>query len=376
MIYFDNAATTAVSEAAAKASYEVMTEQYGNPSSVHDFGFSAEMLLKKSRAQLLKTIGSVNRNDDFFFTSGGTEANNLAVLGIFNPKRHTGKKFFFSDSEHASVFALSNHLAENGCIVKYIPTKNGKVDLDFCEKEFDKATVFISCMSANNETGAIYDISSLSKIRKSKCPDAILHTDAVQAFGKLENLVSCGADLISVSGHKVHAPKGIGGLYVKAGTKLKPIIFGGGQEKNIRPGTEALPLIVALSKACENFSKNNYEYVQSLYKHLESEIQNKNIPVKINKPEKHLPHVVSLTLPSIKSEVMLRRLSADGICISAGSACTSKHRENRVLAAFGLSSHDADCTVRISFSEYNTKNEIDLFIKHLSSGIESLVKIK
>lgn len=376
MIYFDNAATTAVSIKSAKAAYEIMTENYANPSSVHDFGFAAEMLLKKARATVLKSLGALNRTDDFFFTSGGTEANNLAVLGFFNPKKHAGKKFFFSDSEHASVFALSKYVAENGAVVKYIPTKGGKIDLDFCKNEFDKDTVFVSCMSANNETGAIYDIQAVSAIRKSKCPDALLHTDAVQAFGKIEKLALCGAELVSVSGHKVHAPKGIGGLYVKTGTKIKPILLGGGQEKNIRPGTEALPNIIAFATAVEEFSKQNFEHVKSLYEYLETKLRDENIPITLNKPENHLPHVVSLTLPNIKSEVMLRHLSAKGICISAGSACSSKHRENRVLSAFGLASDKADCTVRVSFSEYNTKDEIDLFIKHLSSGIESLVKIK
>ena len=378
MIYLDNAATTQVTESVAKKAFEVMTNSFGNPSSVHDLGYEAEKLLKGARKAVLSKLGSLDRNDDFLFTSCGTEANNLAIFGALAAKKHGGKTVFFSDSEHASVYNISKELSTKGYTVKYIPTVGGKLDLDFCKENFNSDTVLISCMYANNETGAIYDIKALDTIRKKLCPSAILHTDAVQAFCKTEKaLCLCGADLISVSGHKIHAPKGIGGLFVRSGIRLCPLFFGGGQEKDIRPGTEAMPNIAAFSQAIiETDEKKNIKKVSALREYCTSLIEKDLSSVKINTPADPSPYVLSLTLPSIKSEVMLRFLSARGIYVSAGSACTSKHRENRVLSAFGLSFADADCTIRISFCEYNTEDEINEFIKALSDGISSLISIR
>ena len=378
MIYFDNASTTQVSEEAAKKAYEVMTEQYGNPSSVHDFGYEAEKILKLSRKTILDCLGSQNRTDDLIFTSGGTEANNLAVFGFLSAHRRGGKTVFFSDSEHASNYAISKELASQGYKVKYIPTSGGSLDLGFCEREFCSDTALISCMYANNETGAKYDILADSELRRKLCPDAVLHTDGVQAFGKTyEKLCSCGADLISISGHKIHAPKGVGGLFIRSGLRINGIILGGGQEKDIRPGTEPLPNIAAFATACkESFNIEKINKVESLKNDLLDKIRIMLPSVKINSPENCIPHVVSLSLPGIKSEVMLRYLSAKQIYVSAGSACSSKHRENRVLTAFGLDPKTADCTIRISFSDYNKAEEIDIFINELSNGINSLIALK
>ncbi|MBE6623081.1 MAG: cysteine desulfurase [Ruminococcaceae bacterium] len=378
MIYLDNAATTKVSDAAANKAFEIMTKTFGNPSSVHDFGYESEKVLKSARKAILSHLGSIRRDDELVFTSGGTEANNLAVFGALAAKKHGGKTVFFSDSEHASVYNISKKLEKDGYNVKYIATKGGKIDFDYCEKEFSKDTVLISCMYANNETGTIYDIKKLDTLRKKLCPQAVLHTDAVQAFGKTkENLCSCGADLISVSGHKIHAPKGIGALYIKSGVRILPILIGGGQEKDIRPGTEALPSIAAFEVAAnEVFNLKNILKVEKLNSYLTEKLEAQLPQIKINKPENSLPYVVSLSLPAIKSEVMLRFLSAKGIYISAGSACTSKHRENRVLSAFGLDSKSADCTIRVSFCEDNTFEEIDTFLKELENGINSLISLK
>ncbi len=376
-IYFDNAATTRVSDGAAKEALYVMTELYANPSSVHDFGFEAEMLLKASRKDLLLQLGSTERGDDFIFTSGGTEASNIAIFGSLANKKHDGKKVFFSDCEHSSVFNISQKLKSDGYDVRYIPTVGGKLDLDFCKREFDESTSLISCMMINNETGAFFDIKSLSDIRDIKCPKAILHSDCVQSFKKTSfPLVQCGADIISVSGHKIHAPKGIGGLYIKSGIRVSGITFGGGQEKDIRPGTEALPLIAAFAYAATENSSDELHHIKSLYTNLEEKIK-KDLPqVIINTPENYSSYIMSLTLPRIKSEVMLRYLSSKRIYISAGSACTSKHRENRVLKAYGLSDKAADCTIRISFSSYNTKEEVDIFVNELSCGIRSLAAMR
>lgn len=378
IIYFDNAATTKVSDAAADVALHIMTEEYGNPSSVHDLGYEAEKRLKKARKAMLDVLGSFDRDDDFIFTSCGTEANNLAILGALATHMHGGKTVIMSDSEHPSVYNLSKKITELGFSVKYIPTKGGSLDLEFCEREFSKDVALITCMTANNETGALYDISSVNALRNRLCPDAILHSDCVQAFLKTEfPLCDTGADLISVSGHKVHAPKGVGGLYIKSGTRISNMLYGGGQEKSLRPGTEALPLICAFEKAVtEADISSNLSHIKGLREHLVSKVRKILPEVIINTPPVFLPHVVSMTLPSIKSEVMLRHLSAKGIFVSAGSACSSKHRENRVLAAFGLSPKEADTTIRISFCEYNTREEIDILVSEIRRGIDSLVAMK
>ncbi len=376
--YFDNAATTKVSDSAASEAVRIMTELYGNPSSVHDFGYEAEKVLKSSRKILLETIGSDDRKDDFIFTSGGTEANNLAILGTLKLRQRLGKTVIFSDSEHASVYTLSRKLADSGYTVKYIPTKGGALDFDFCEQEFNDDVVLISCMYVNNETGAKYDLKKLNQYRQRLCPEAIFHSDCVQAFTKVKDpLCETGADLISVSGHKIHAPKGVGGLYIKSGVRISNIIYGGGQEKNIRSGTEALPLIAAFSKAVkETDTSANYSYVEKLREYLLNSVARKLPELTVNIPADSSPYVVSLTLPAIKSEVMLRHLSSKNIYISAGSACSSKHRENRVLAAYGLNTKQADTTVRISFSEYNTKDEIDILTEEIRIGTDTLVSMK
>ncbi len=377
MIYFDNAATTKVSDSAAQETLRVMTELYANPSSVHDFGFEAEMLLKASRKELLSQLGSCDRGDDFIFTSGGTEASNIAIFGSLAHKKHDGKKVFFSDCEHSSVYSISKKLKEDGYDVRYIPTRAGVLDLDFCEREFDSSTSLISCMMINNETGAVFDIKALSELKNRKCPNAILHCDCVQSFKKTEfPLCSCGADLISVSGHKIHAPKGVGGLYIKKGVRVSGLILGGGQEKDIRPGTEPLPLIAAFAKEAAFDRSNDLIHVKNIYDSLAEKINTELPEVIINTPVYHTPYIMSLTIPRIKSEVMLRFLSSKGIYISAGSACTSKHRENRVLKAFGLSDKDADCTIRVSFSTYNTENETEIFVTELKRGIKSLASMR
>lgn len=378
MIYFDNAATTRVSNRAAEEAMRVMTEDYGNPSSVHDFGYEAEKLLKNARKKMLAALGSTTRGDELIFTSGGTEANNLAVFGALACRKHEGRTVFFSDSEHASNDKISRALAERGYTVCYIPTRDGRLNLDFCRERLNPNVTLISCMCANNETGALYDIAALDALRREKCPNALLHSDCVQAFCKVrEPLCRTGADLISISGHKIHAPKGVGALYIRAGVRVAGILLGGGQEKDIRPGTEALPLISAFAVAAEETGNpENLEYVSSLRAYL-LDILAKELPdVTPLLPQSFTPYVTALVLPNIKSEVMLRYLSAKEIYVSAGSACSSKHRENRVLAAYGLDSRRADCTIRVSFCEYNTKEEIDCFAKALREGIASLASLR
>lgn len=382
IIYLDNAATTRVCKSAADASISAMENFYGNPSSVHTFGYEAQKELEKSRKTLLHAIGSSERGDDFIFTSGGTESNNLAIFGAVSAQnKHCGNTILVGDSEHASVYNISKRLSELGYDIKYIPSKNGKLDLDFCENVLkNQKVILMSCMYVNNETGAVYDVKSLDALRKTFSKNTVFHVDGVQAFMKTkEKLIKTGADLISVSGHKIHAPKGVGGLYIKSGTKISNIIYGGGQEQNIRSGTEPMPGICAFAAAAEEYmndSEKIHAHIEELYKYAKEKISGMMPDIAILSPENFSPYVMSISVPNIRSEIMLRFLSEKNIFVSAGSACSAKHRENRVLINYGLDFKSADSTLRISFSKYNTKEDIDSLSEALYSGKNSLIKVK
>lgn len=376
-IYFDNAATTKVSDGAAKAALDVMTVFYGNPSSAHAKGLEAEHILKKARAQILSAMGYTAKDANFIFTSCGTEANNMALFGAYEVFGRRKNNIVISDSEHPSIENCARELEKKGVEIRRIPTKTGVLDLDFAENAIDNKTMLISCMLVNNETGAIYDIKALDRIRKRNAPDALLHTDAVQGFCKLSSSLStlC-ADLISISGHKIHAPKGVGGLYVKKGVRIPCRMFGGGQEGSLRSGTENLAGIAAFSAAVEEFvneKPQRLNIIKELNDSLRKELSDICPYVLINSHEDSAPHILSISVPGIRSEIMLRFLSERGIFVSAGSACSSKNADNRVLSNFGLENKRADSTLRISFSKYNTKDDITALAKAINEGNASLI---
>ena len=376
-IYFDNAATTIVDENAAKRAYEVMTGFYGNPSSAHAKGLEAEHILKQARSVILSCLGYTPKDGSLIFTSCGTEANNMAMFGAYNVLGKRKNNIVISDSEHPSIENCAKELEKCGVQIRRIPTKNGRLNLDFAEKAIDDKTMLISCMLVNNETGAIYDIKALDGIRKRNANDAYLHTDAVQGFCKVPySLSALGADLISISGHKIHAPKGVGALYIKKGIRIPTRMFGGGQEGALRSGTENLAGIAAFSKAVEDFTNNKQERL-NIIKELNIELR-KNLSefcpyVLINSGDDFAPHILSISVPGIRSEIMLRFLSEKGFFVSAGSACSSKNADNRVLSNFGLDNKRADSTLRISFSRYNTKEETLLLAKAIDEGNKSLI---
>ena len=364
-IYLDNAATI---------------NSYGNPSSVHSFGFLAEKLLKNARLDLLKIMGADERNYTLTFTSSGTEADNLAVLGYARLMTKKGNRILMGNSEHPAVFGLKDELEKIGYEVILIPNFKGNVDFDFVRENLNDKTVLITHMMINNETGTLYDIKKLCRIRDELSPKCLVHTDAVQAFLKTDRkLTFCGADMISVSSHKIHGPKGVGALLCKKGVRLSPVVLGGGQESGLRSGTEPLPLICAFAnsaKILDSTINDNLRHIESLNIYAK-ELISKTIPEAIiNQAESFSPYILSITFPKIKSEVMLRYLSEKGIYISAGSACSSKHKENRVLTNFGIPDTFADCTVRISFCENNTTDEIDAFVTAALEGYSSLAKIR
>lgn len=374
MVYLDSAATTEVSEKAKEALLSSL-DHFGNPSSVHSLGIFAKKELESSRKAVAQAIG-IRPSDKgkLLFTSCGSEGNNLAIIGTaLSKKRFAGGKIIITDSEHPSVNKSCEFLENIGFSVVKIPTKGGEVDKDRFLSELDNSTVLVSMMSVNNETGAIYDIPSLFSKARELNKEVTLHTDAVQAFGKIEISPNIShADIITVSGHKVHAPKGIGALYISeriiTEKRIVPQIYGGGQEFSIRSGTESTHLAAAFAAAVTE--KENRDKVLRLRELL---INNLDKRIKSNMPPAYQPGIVSLTLPGIKSETMVVYLSGRGFCVSAGSACSSHGgHDSYVLRAFGLSEDDADSTIRVSFGDEITKENILDFTAALSEGINSL----
>ena len=384
MIYFDNSATTALSSAAKAKMTEVM-DIYGNPSSTHKAGIEARRQIDEARERVAAALGAGRVNvENLIFTSAGSEANNTAILGVaYAKEKRRANKIITTDSEHPSVENVMKKLEKDGFEIVRLSTKGGKIDEGEFLSALDEKTLLISMMLVNNETGAVYDIKKLFAMAKRKNPEIVTHCDAVQGFMKIPfTPKSLCADLVSISAHKIHGPKGVGALYISPeiikAKKILPYIIGGGQEGGYRSGTENIIGIAGFGAAAEEQKASlarNIAAITALRDKCEEIAKEAgarpNIPSGVR-----APHVLSVTLPSIKSETMLNHLSGNGICISAGSAC-SAHAKNMssTLLGFGLTTHEADCTVRISFSEYNTEEELYEFARVFKEGIDTLVKI-
>lgn len=383
MIYLDNSATTKICPQATEKIKECF-EKFGNPSSLHSAGVLAENLREEARNALFKALGvKPSSGDKIVFTSGGTEANNLAVFGTANAKKtNIGKKFITTDSEHHCILTPFEVLAKSGYKTDFLSTKQGLIDLDEVREKVDKDTVFLSVMLVNNETGAVNNIKEIFKAAKQINPNIITHTDCVQGFCKIPfSPLKVGADLVTVSSHKIHGPKGCGALYINSAIvkakKIVPIIYGGGQEDGFRSGTENMPGICGMGEACSVQMSNlteNIEKITALRNYAEeklSEIAILNIP----KTAERAPHILNITLPGLKSETILHFLSADGIFVSSGSACSSNsaHKPSHVLTSFGLSDEYADSSIRISFCSENTKEDIDALFNSLVKAKERLI---
>lgn len=385
MVYLDNSATTEISAVAKKAMIDAI-EVYGNPSSRHSMGIEAKRLLDRAREQVGAAMGLARPNpENLLFTSCGSEANNTAILGcLYSKEKRRQNKVITTDSEHSSVENVMRKLEKDGFSVVRLSTRGGVIDENQLLSALDDSVAMVSLMLVNNETGAVYDLKKLFGIVKHRCPEAVTHCDAVQGFMKVPFTVkSLGADMISVSAHKIHGPKGVGALYISPEIikmkKIVPYVIGGGQEGGFRSGTENIVGIVGFGAAAEHaraaFSENCTK-MAALRELCEKKAilagARANIPSGMR-----ACHVLSLTLPDIKSETMLNFLSAKGFCVSAGSACSSHSRHiSSSLVGFGLSEAEADSTIRVSFSEYNTEEEIEGFCAALGEGIESLVRIK
>ena len=372
--YFDNSATTRVGENVIKTVTKVMTEDFGNPSSKHAKGVQSEVYLKDARQVLAKILKV--KEKEILFTSGGTESNNMALIGTALANERAGRHIITTSIEHPSVLEPLRSLAERRAEpfeITYLPVDaKGHVSLSDLKDAIREDTILVSIMMVNNEIGAVQDIASIGKVIKEKNPKTLFHVDAIQAFGKLEILPNkMGIDLMSVSSHKFHGPKGVGFLYIREGTKIKPLIYGGGQQKGMRSGTDNVPGIAGMAvAAAESYAarEENVRHMISLKDLLTEELekiaqeeQGKSFSIRINsqKGELSAPHILSATFAPVKSEVLLHALEERGIYVSSGSACSSnKPGVSRTLESIGLSAKEADCTIRFSFCKDNTAGEV------------------
>lgn len=376
-IYLDNSATTRVSPAAARRALEVMTEDFGNPSSLHHRGFLAEQALTAARRELSGIL--CVRPEEVFFTSCGSEGNNLAILGGALAARRKGDRVAASAMEHESVLAPVKHLSENGfSAVLLSPGADGSISAEAVEEAVDPKTVLLSVMLVNSETGAVNDIPAIVRAARRKNPGILIHCDCVQGFGRLPvTPASWGVDLVTVSGHKIHAPKGVGAVYVKKGTRLRPLYYGSGQEGGFHPGTENTPGACAFAAAAREMwerREENMAHFRLLRERLLENLE-KISGVCINSPSNGAPYIVNLSVPGIRSEVMIHYLERQGISVSSGSAC-SKGAKSHVLTAMGLAPKRIDSAIRVSFCRDNTAEEIDEFCRWLEQGSKSLARTK
>ncbi len=363
MIFLDNASTTRPLEYVIDAVSESMKYFYGNASSFHKLGIESEEIIRNTKSTILRFING--KSGTVYFTSGGTESNNLSINSI-NIKEI--KNIVSSSIEHASVYNCIKNLSKNEVNVKYFTPQKDNIE-DFITEDTD----FISIMHVNNETGLILPLEKISKLRKKRCPKAVFHVDAVQSFGKLKiDVDNLGIDLLSASSHKIHGPKGIGFLYASKRVNLKNIMFGGNQQNKIRPGTEPIELINGFQRSIEICNiEQRYNYIKSLNSYLRNKLSSID-GVVINSTDNSSPYILNISVLNLKSEVLLNYLSENGIYISSSSACTGKAK-SRVLTEMNFPSNIIDSAIRISFSIFNSTEDIDLLIYHINKAQNILV---
>lgn len=372
MAYLDNSATTQVTPAVAEVAVELMCNTFGNPASVHSLGLDAHKITEQARETVASFMGC--KKEEIYFTSGGTEGNNLAILGGTLAAKRKGNKVITTAVEHPSVLQAVEELKNRGFEAVVLPVqKNGVVSLQDLEDAIDEQTVFISVMLVNNETGAIQPVDKIREIVKRKNSPALIHTDCVQALGKYPfSLRALGVDLASVSGHKVHGPKGVGALYIKEGVRILPQTYGGGQEKGLRSGTVAVSQIGAFAKAVEQLPKGNEGVEQAIRLREQLLLGIAQVPdAVINSTLEGSPYIVNCSVAGIPSEVMIRALEAEGVYVSGGSAC-AKGGRSHVLLAQGVAPKLVDSALRISFSNHTTKDEIEQFLNAFTKACRFL----
>lgn len=380
-VYLDNGATTRPRDEVIDKINYMLKECYGNPSSIHRMGFYAEKEVEKAR----KVIANYLRvcEDEIFFTSGGTESNNLAVQGIIDRYSRYGNHIITTRIEHSSIMNIFEYYEDKGYEVTYLDVDNkGFIDLDELDSSIDDNTILVSIMLVNNEIGTIQPISQVNDILKKKKSKAKLHVDGIQAFGKVDvNLKGWDIDTFSFSGHKVYGPKGIGGLYVKKGVLLSPLVYGGNQERGLRSGTENTPGIVGLGKAVEilnNNQESERKKVSEVRKYFIEQVSKNIEDIRINSPinERVSPYIVSISFLGIRGEVLVHYLEDNGVYVSTSAACSShKKGKSHVLKSIGLNDEEIEGTIRFSFSYENNKEQIDYAVKKLKESVDEIRQI-
>jgi cysteine desulfurase len=380
-VYFDNSATTKPITEVIDIMMNALTNYYGNPSSLHHKGVEVEKMIKIARREVAKGLEADER--EIIFTSGGTESNNLAIHGAVESNKRRGKGIITTKIEHPSVLNALKNLEAEGYHVAYLDVDSfGKIDINQFKELVSDETIFISIMHVNNEVGTIQPVEEIGKCIRHLKVKPIFHMDAVQSFGKLRfTPANIGADMVSISSHKIHGPKGIASLYIKKGLNIIPLMYGGNQETGIRSGTENVPGILGFGKAVQFLSEHMEKNLKQMsiikdqfIKAVKSEIQD----IKINgfEGEGSAPHIVNISFLGIKGEVLLHALEQDGIYVSTGSACSSrKNTKSHVLKAMGMEDEEIEGAIRFSFSPYNKIEEVDYVVEKLKKHIKVLRKI-
>lgn len=375
-VYFDNSATTKPYKEVIQLMGETMENIYGNPSSAHKLGLIAENKLTECREYIGKTLNC--SKDEIIFTSGGSESNNFLIKGFISE----GNEIITSRIEHPSILNVCKELEKQNVNVVYLDVDSkGKINIEQLENAISNKTQIISIMHVNNETGVVQDLAAIGRLIKEKSSRAKFHVDAVQSYGKSHiDVQKMKIDLLSASGHKIHGPRGVGFAYVRKGLTPKPLILGGGQEKNHRSGTENLAGIMGLKAAAEIMNskrENNFKYVSEIKQYFLNKLENFE-GIKINSPfsEEFSPYVVSVSFIGVRAEVLLHLLEEANIYVSTGSACHSKNtKDSHVLNAMGLKDQEIKGTVRFSFNEANTKDEIDYTMDILHKSLRFLRRV-
>ena len=377
-VYFDNSATTKPYKEVVEAVANGMTEYYGNPSSLHKMGIKSEKRLNEAREYLASTINATK--DEVYFTSGGSEGNNLILKGVLKPGHH----FITTVFEHHSIINTCKYLEDNGVKITYLEIdQNGRVSLEDLEEAICKDTTLISIMHVNNEIGSIQDLESIGKLIKERSSRAKFHVDGVQAYGKLPiDVKKMNIDFLTVAGHKIHGPKGAGFVYMKKGVVLNSLISGGSQEKGVRAGTENLPAIIGLQEAAKITISNindNYKKVTEVKEYMINRL-NEIDDIRINSSmDGYSPYILNVSFRGVRAEVLLHLLEDAGIYVATGSACTSKTSAahgSYVIKALGLNNKEIESAIRFSFSAENTKEEVDYTIDTLKKSLMFLRRVK
>lgn len=374
-IYLDNSATTPTDPEAAKLALDMMCQNYGNPSSLHRKGFEAQLAVDRAREQVAAVLNTDPRR--IVFTANGTEANNLAICGTAQALRRSKGRMVVGMAEHASVLKAMDWCESEGWeVIRIAPLADGTPDLKAFAAAVDSRTALVSCMAVNSETGARTDLKALSRAVKAKNPKVLVHSDAVQAFCRLKlNPRLLGVDLLSASGHKINAPKGVGMLYMAQGVRLVPLIHGSGQEGGLHPGTEHVPLIAAFGHAAQKMEAAREGLWQDYSAMKETFVTNLQQldGVCINSPQNAVPYILNLSVPGYRSEILIHYLERLGIYVSSGSAC-SKGAKSHVLTAMGLDDRRIDSALRVSMGQYTTPEHLEAFVQGLRQAMAEVAK--